>query len=115
METHGAARLSMTSRHGDGAGRMGLYYTLFVVPVILPLYFWDKGRQERIITKSNLEWVIVRPGVLTNGDERGRYKHGRRVGNFLWTVHISRADVADFMLNQLSSDLYLRSAIRVCY
>ena len=94
---------------------MGLYYTLLVVPVILPLYFWDKGRQERIITKSNLEWVIVRPGVLTNGDERGRYKHGRRVGKFLWTVHISRADVADFMLNQLSSDLYLRSATGVCY
>lgn len=30
--------------------------------------------------------------------------------HWLWTVRISRADVADFMLNQLSDDRYLRSA-----
>jgi hypothetical protein len=37
------------------------------------------------------------------------------VGSFLWTVRISRADVADFMLNQLSSDTYLRTAPGVCW
>jgi putative NADH-flavin reductase len=94
---------------GDSAGRMGLYYTLFVIPVVLPLYFWDKTRQERLIAASRVEWVIVRPGVLTNGEKRGAYRHGR-VGSFLGTVRISRADVADFMLNQLESDMYLRTA-----
>src|SRR5262245_15635736 len=34
---------------GDSAGRMGLYYTFFVIPLILPFYFWDKTRQERLI------------------------------------------------------------------
>ena len=100
---------------GDTAGRMGLYYTLFVIPVILPFYFWDKTRQERIIAGSNLEWVIVRPGMLTDGDKRGRFRHGRRIGSFLLTVRISRADVADFMLNQLTSDTYLRTAPGVCW
>jgi uncharacterized protein YbjT (DUF2867 family) len=112
METHSVARLVCQTSLGigDSAGRMGLYYTLFVIPVILPFYFWDKTRQERMIAGSKAEWVIVRPGLLTNGDKRGRSRHGSHVGSFLWTVRISRADVADFMLNQLTSDTYLRAA-----
>ncbi|HEX9689063.1 MAG TPA: SDR family oxidoreductase [Thermoanaerobaculia bacterium] len=117
METHGVPRFVCETSLGigDSAGRMGLYYTLFTIPVILPFYYWDKTRQERLIEKSNVEWVIVRPGVLTNGEKRGRYRHGRDVGSFLWTVRISRADVADFMLNQLASDASVRSAPGVCW
>jgi len=112
METHGVPRLVCETSLGIGnsAGRMGLYYTLFVIPVILPFYFWDKTRQERLIARSHVEWVIVRPGVLTNGDKRGQFRHGPRAGSFLLTVRISRADVADFMLSQLASDTYLRTA-----
>jgi putative NADH-flavin reductase len=117
METHGVTRLVCETSLGigDSAGRMGLYYTLFTIPVILPFYFWDKTRQERIIAESNVEWVIVRPGVLTNADKRGRFRHGRHVGGFFWTVRISRADVADFMLNQLTSDKYLQAAPGVAW
>ena len=93
---------------GDSWGRLGLVYTLFVGNFILPFYFYDKVRQERAIRESSLDWVIVRPGALTNGAKRGVYRHGPRVGNWLWTVRISRADVADFMLNQVTSDEYLR-------
>ncbi len=100
---------------GESCGRMGLYYTLFVIPVILPLYYWDKRRQERLIRASRLDWVIVRPGVLTNGRRRGVYEHGPKVGHWLWTVRISRADAADFMLSQMTSDRYLRSAPGVCW
>lgn len=95
---------------GDSFGRMGLYYTLFVGVFILPFYFYDKFRQERLIRESALDWVIVRPGTLTNGKKRGVYRHGPKVGNWLWTVRISRADVADFMLNQVTSDAYLRQS-----
>ncbi|MGH9862395.1 MAG: NAD(P)-dependent oxidoreductase, partial [Candidatus Acidiferrales bacterium] len=117
METHGVPRLVCETSLGigDSVGRMGLAFTFFVIPVILPFYFWDKTRQERIIAASKVEWVIVRPGALTNGEKRGRSRHGRQVGSFLWTVRISRADVADFMLNQLASDIYLRAAPGVCW
>jgi len=117
MATHGVPRLVCETSLGigDSAGRMGLYFTFFLLPMILPFYFSDKARQERIIAESNVEWVIVRPGVLTNGEKRGRSRHGRHVGSFLWTVRISRADVADFMLNQLESDSYLRTAPGVCW
>ena len=117
MDTHAVPRLVCETSLGigDSAGRLGLYFTLFTIPVILPFYFWDKTRQERIIADSKVDWVIVRPGMLTNGDKRGRLRHGRHVGSLFWTVRISRADVADFMLNQLESDTYLRAAPGVAW
>lgn len=95
---------------GDSAFRMGLYYTFFVIPVILPFYYWDKTRQERLISESELEWVIVRPAVLTDGRRTGRIRHGFRVGSFVLTRRIARADVASFMLDQLESDEYVGTA-----
>ncbi len=117
MESHDVPRLVCETALGigDSAGRMGLYYTLFVIPIVVPFYFWDKTRQERLIAASKVEWVIVRPGALTNGKKLGSYRHGHRIGNFLWTVRISRADVADFMLNQLTNDTYVGAAPGVCW
>jgi uncharacterized protein YbjT (DUF2867 family) len=115
MATHGVRRFVCETSLGigDSVGRMGLYYSLFVIPCILPSYFWDKTRQERVIAASNLEWVIVRPAVLTNAKMRGTYRYGRRVGSFLWTARIARGDVADFMLKQLADDSYLGTAVGV--
>ena len=112
MESHGVRRLVCVTSLGigDSAGRLGLLYTLFVIPAILPFYFWDKARQERIIAGSDVDWVIVRPGALTNGTKRGRLDHGARAGSYLWSVFVSRAEVAEFMLDQLESNTYLRAA-----
>jgi uncharacterized protein YbjT (DUF2867 family) len=117
MQAHGVRRLVCETSLGIGnsAGRMGLYYTLFVIPVILAFYFWDKTRQERLIAASGLEWVIVRPGALTNAAGRGHCREGQDIGSLVRTVRISRADVAGFMLGQLASDRYLRSAVGVCW
>jgi putative NADH-flavin reductase len=115
MEEHHVGRFVCETSLGigDSAGRMGLYYTFFVTPIILPFYFLDKARQERVIAASRVEWVIVRPGVLTNAAKRGRYRHGK-VGSFVGTVRISRADVADFMLNQMTDGTYVGAAPGVC-
>ena len=117
MENHRVQRFVCETALGigDAAGRMSLYYTFFVIPIILPFYFWDKTRQERVIAGSPVDWVVVRPGVLTNGAKRGRYRHGRGVGNFLWTVRIARADVAEFMLNQMTDRRYVGAAPGVCW
>lgn len=117
MERDGVKRLVVESALGvgDSIGKLGVYYTLFVIPFILPFYWYDKGRQERIVRASNLDWVIVRPAQLTNGRKRGTYKHGPRVGNYLWSLSISRADVADFMLNQLGDTPYVRQSPGLSY
>jgi uncharacterized protein YbjT (DUF2867 family) len=112
MEAHGTRRFVCETALGigDSAGRMGLYYTLFVIPVVLPFYYWDKVRQERLIAASRTSWVIVRPVALRNGAKRGVRRHGRGVGSWLWTPAIPRADVAAFMLDQVADDAYLGKA-----
>jgi len=117
METAGVRRLVVETALGvgDSAGRLGLYYTLFTIPLILPFYWYDKGRQERVVRESNLEWILVRPAQLTNGRKRGSYQHGLRVGNFIWSASISRADTAEFMLRQIGDTPYLRQAPGISY
>src|SRR5712692_925153 len=117
MKSCGVPRLVCESSLGVGSavGRLGLMSTFFVIPLILPFYFWDRVHQEKLIEESNTDWAIVRPGVLTNAPARGKYRHGPKVGNFLWPVRISRADVADFMLKQLTDDDYIGTAVGVCW
>jgi putative NADH-flavin reductase len=112
MEANGVRRFVCVTSLGfsDTAGRMGLLYSLIVIPLVLPFYFFDKTRQEKSIAQSNSDWVMVRPGVLTNSEKRGINHKGNNVGNFITGARISRADVADFMLDQLESNEYLRNA-----
>jgi uncharacterized protein YbjT (DUF2867 family) len=95
---------------GSAVGRLGLLSTFLFVPLVLPFYFWDRVRQEKMIEESDVDWVIIRPGILTNHAATGSYRHGRNVGNFILGKRISRADVADFMLKQLTDDTYVGAA-----
>ncbi|HXB43952.1 MAG TPA: SDR family oxidoreductase [Puia sp.] len=117
MEMHSVSRfICITSLGiGDSRFKLGLYYTLFVIPVIVFFYFLDKGKQEKLIRNSKLNWTIVRPGQLTNGKKRGIYKHGAHTGNYILTKMISRADVAHFVLCQLSDTNYVLKAPGVTY
>jgi putative NADH-flavin reductase len=117
MEMHGIKRLICITSLGinDSRFRLGLYYTLFVIPFIVFFYFRDKARQEKLIRSSKLNWTIVRPGQLINTKHRRNYKHGAKVGNYILTNMISRADVAHFMLCQLSDTTYLYKTPGVTY
>jgi uncharacterized protein YbjT (DUF2867 family) len=69
----------------------------------------DKNRQEAIVRDSGLDWVLVRPSVLNDKSSRGAI----RALTDLSSVHggaISRADVASFVLDQVSNDTWLRRA-----
>lgn len=125
MQKHSVSRFICISSLGvnDSKFRMGLYYTLFVIPFLLFYYFKDKANQERLIQESSLKWTIVRPGHflpvwmvrMFHGKEWGKYRAGEKVGNFFFTPAISRADVAHFMLEQLNSDKYLYKTPGIAY
>lgn len=69
----------------------------------------DKTRQERLIKESELEWTIVRPGVLTGGPRTGRYQVLREPSQWR-NGFISRADAADFLVRQIEDLTYFHEA-----
>jgi hypothetical protein len=69
----------------------------------------DKDVQERIVRRSKLGWVIVRPVILTDGPKTSAYRV--LVDPRDWTCgFISRADVADFLVKQIDDDAFLHKA-----
>lgn len=76
--------------------------------------FHEKDRQEEIVRQSGLKWVLVRPTAMTFGAQTTRAQVLNQVKAGAFT-HVSRADVASFMLDQLTSDDYLGQAVIVSY
>ncbi len=116
MERHGVRRLVCVTILGTGdSGRRhgSLFYRLFVLGFFVRPMLEDKERQEEVIRRSRLDWTIVRPPRYTNEPQSGAHRvigdGGGEVGK------ISRADLADFMLDQLDDRTYVRRAVVVGY
>jgi putative NADH-flavin reductase len=108
MEHKGIKRLITVTGFGAGDSRKAIS-CLQQLPFqfLLGRAYADKDIQERIIKESQLEWTIIRPGVLTNGKFSGKYKV--LTEPFEWRNGIiSRADVAHFIVSQLGKKEYVR-------
>ena len=87
---------------GDSRGHGGLLYDAVVFPLLLKRVYDDKDVQEWIIRSSGLDWTIVRPGLLTNSPATGRYRVLSAPQDWQFGV-ISRADAADFLVEQIDN------------
>src|SRR5262249_48221435 len=90
---------------GDSRGHGGLvfYAGLYLV---LGRLFYDKGVQGHNVRGSKLDWVIVRPVILTEGPKTNAYR--ALVDPRDWACgFISRADVANFLIKQIDEDAFL--------
>ncbi|MEP3244553.1 MAG: SDR family oxidoreductase [Sneathiella sp.] len=117
METIGPKRFIGLSMMGVGDSREQLpfHYKYLILPLLLKHVGRDHQEQEKIVRKSGLDWTFVRPVNFTKGPQTGSYWHGFSVANTNLTHKISAADVADFMVKQLSSDQYLHQAPCLSY
>ena len=90
---------------GNSRGYGGFLYNVAFHLLVGRIYD-DKDVQERIVGRSKLDWMIVRPVILTNGPKTNAYRVV--VDPRDWTCgFISRADVADFLINQIDDDAFL--------
>jgi putative NADH-flavin reductase len=91
---------------GDSKGHGGFLYDHLFNPLLLKTIYQDKDRQEDLIRDSSTDWTIVRPGFLTNGPLTGKY---RVLTDLLGVTagRISRADVAHFMVGELSAPRFI--------
>ena len=108
MERRGTKRLIAVTGFGAGDSRSAIGL-LQLVPfrLLLGRAYDDKDVQEHIIKKSNLDWTIMRPGILTNGPATGRVKALADPSKWRNGV-ISRKDVADFIVKAISDDTTIR-------
>jgi putative NADH-flavin reductase len=117
MERHGVRRFICESSLGvgDSAGQIGWLFDWLMLPLWLRHIYRDKEVQEQAIKQSRLDWTIVRPALLTNGPRTGVYQVGETYNRSSIVPRISRADVADFMLKQLTDDTFVRKAAGLWY
>jgi len=117
MERHGVRRLVCQTTLGAGDSRTNLnfFWKRIMFGLFLREVYADHEAQEAFIKQSNLDWIIVRPGAFTDGPASGAYKHGFPPTEKNLKLKISRADVANFMLQQLTDDTYLRRSPGLSY
>ena len=75
----------------------------------------DHEVKEAAIVESFVDWTIVRPPKLTNGRLTAAYRAGEDIRARSPLPMISRADVADFMLRQLTDAAFIRKAVRILH
>ncbi len=117
MEKHGVRRLvSLTGagvRDPRDEPKLVDRAITFLLKRLQPDVLEDGVRHAEAIKASGLEWVIVRGPRLTEGSKKDEYRVGM-VGKNSGT-QISRADLAEFMLGQLTADAHLRQMPVVSY
>lgn len=107
MEARSIERLVVLTSMGLGSsvGTVPWYVRVANVTLLHPLMA-DKARQEELVMQSDLDWTIVRPGGLTDAPGTGEYVHGTDIDT--GARPIPRGDVADFLLEVLERDSYVR-------
>jgi putative NADH-flavin reductase len=105
MKANGIRRVVAMSTQGIGDSKMGTFGKIGAA-IVLRKAFADKAKMEATLAETDLDWIVVRPGLLTNGKPRGTWRaadDGSIVGG-----SISRVDTATFMLQQIESTEWLR-------
>ncbi len=95
---------------GDSKDQAPGMYEHLLMPLYLRGALPDKANMEATVEHSGLDFVIVRPPVLSDADPSGNVyvvPPGK-------TAHkIIRADLAQFLVDQLTSDTYLGQEVTI--
>lgn len=104
MQSYGVRRVIAISAAGvgDSASQMNLMMKLLVATSNLGVAYRDLARMEEAYAHSGLDWMCVRPTRLTDGPKTGNVQI---VKAFDRGAAISRADLAAWMVEQVTSNL----------
>ena len=117
MEKAGIQRFICQSTLGTGEswGNLNFFWKYIMFGFLLREVFADHEKQESHVKQSCLDWTIIRPGALVDGEQTGSYKHGFPGDDKTSKLKISRADVADFILKQLKDNSYIHKTPALSY
>lgn len=113
MEREGARRLLHTSAFGVGETfRDAPFVPRMFIRTLLRNVYADKLVGDDAIRSSTLDWTIAYPAGLTDGPRTGQYRVGERLP-LRGLPTISRADVADFLLNEAEANACVRKGVLI--
>ena len=101
---------------GFGAGESKNYVSWLVkmfLKYLLKDVYDDKAKMEEIITNSDLNWTVVRPGRLLDGELTEKYRIENTLFKGIKIGGINRADVADFLIKQAEKQTQLKKYIAI--
>ena len=99
---------------GFGAGESKNYVPWIVklfLKYLLKDVYADKTKMEEIITNSDLNWTVVRPGRLLDKELTEKYRIENTLFKGINIGGINRADVADFLIKQAEKQTELKKYI----
>ena len=85
----------------------------FIMKVAVPKVLKDAERHAEVLEKSGLKWTIVRGPRLTNDPKKGEYRVGWVGVNA--STKVGRADLADFILEEVEKEAYTEQMPFVSY
>lgn len=111
MQQAGIKRIIFMSAFGVGRSiEQASFIQKLIFRTILKNIYNDKAIADEKLSNSELDWTLVRPVVLTNGNRTGKYKPEEAI-QMKGMPKISRADVADFMIKEAVNNRWSRRAV----
>ncbi len=101
---------------GFGAGDSKYYVSWLVnlfLKYLLKDVYADKTKMEEIITHSDMNWTVVRPGRLLDKELTEIYRVENKLFKGINIGGINRADVADFLIKQAENQTELKKYIGI--
>ena len=101
---------------GFGAGESKNYVPWLVklfLKYLLKDVYADKTKMEEIITNSDLNWTVVRPGRLLDKELTEKYRIENKLFKGIKIGGINRADLADFLIKQAEKNTELKKYIAI--
>ena len=117
MERHHVRRivaLSAAGALGESAGFLFGNLGLRIFRMWLPEVYREHRKMLVELQPRDVDWTAVRAVLLTNATPKGRYRVAVE-GIPRWGFRISRADVAEFMVRQLTRDEFVRKMPAIAY
>lgn len=119
MKKHGVKRIIVQSSYAMSGSPEGIEFMKKMgmgeeqITMVMPVLD-DKTKQEEAMQTSGLEYTIVRPLMLNDEGKTGKYRVGENLDVKVGDA-ISRADVADFMLKDLTENKFVGKTVALSY
>lgn len=95
------------------SSQLGALYK-YIVPLAMKNLIADHQEKEAFLASSGLDWISVQPPILTSGAKTGTYIHEPHINKGTSSKKkLSRANLADFMIDQLHTSVYHQQGVFV--